>query len=91
MKTFAVSYDLIKRKDYPELWKALNAFSSKLHLLGSTWLIRSDDTAYNICVALIKHIDGDDKLIVSELVPKGSTWTMSLPEAARKWLHEALD
>jgi hypothetical protein len=86
VNTYMVSYDLIKRKDYPELWAALNAFSPKLHLLGSTWIIKSTMTAYDICVALLKHVDGDDKIIVSQLAPGGSVWSMSFPETFRTWL-----
>jgi hypothetical protein len=85
MKAFAVSYDLIKRKDYPELWGAFGAYT-RLHLLGSTWIILSNDTAYDIATALMKHIDGDDKMIVSELVHNGSAWSMSFSEEIRNWL-----
>lgn len=92
MDTYMVSYDLIKRKDYPDLWKELNSFSTKQHLLGSTWIVESSLTPMDLCKKLIQHIDGDDKLIVNKLVvPGGSVWTMSFPDQVRTWLHAHLD
>ena len=84
-----VSYDLIKRKDYPELWDALKAYKIYAHLLGSTWIIVSQKSAMDICTALLQHIDADDKIIVTEIT-SNSAWSMSFSEAIRKWLRQVL-
>ena len=88
MLSHMVSYDLIKRKNYPELIKALEAFNY-WHCLGSTWIIKSDKTAMNIATELMQHIDGDDKLIVVTLTGQGA-WTPSFSQECRDWLHTNL-
>ena len=88
MKSYMVSYDLIKRKDYPELWKALQAYNY-WHCLGSTWIIKSDETANQICTNLLNHIDGDDKLIVN-LLQREASWTQSFDKQCQDWLMNNL-
>jgi len=89
MSAYMVSYDLIKRKDYPELWDALKAYGTYAHILGSSWIIVSSQSANEICTALLKHVDNDDKIIVTE-VTSNSAWSMSFPETIRKWLRKHL-
>lgn len=89
MKSYMVSYDLIKRKDYPDLWKALDAYGSTWHCLGSTWIIKSDETAAQIRDKLKAHIDGDDKLIVN-LLQREAAWTISFSQKCKDWLMKNL-
>jgi hypothetical protein len=84
-----VSYDLIKRKDYPELYKALNAYATKWHCLDSTWIIKSDETAAQIRDKLKAHIDADDKLIVN-LLQREAAWTVSFSTECKDWLMKNL-
>jgi hypothetical protein len=44
MNSHMVTYDLIKRKDYPELFKVLQSYNY-WHCLGSSWIIKTDETA----------------------------------------------
>lgn len=47
---YMISYDLIKRKDYPELIKAIKALSSvsAWHCLASTWIVKVDRSSKNV-------------------------------------------
>lgn len=88
MAAHMVSYDLIRRKDYPELFEALQKFDY-WHCLGSTWIIKSDKTAKQLADDLVQHMDADDKLIVATLT--GSTaWTKSFSQQCQDWLRNNL-
>jgi hypothetical protein len=88
MKSYIVTYDLIKRKDYPELIKALEKFNF-WHCLGSVWIIKSDLTSTDIYNYLAPHIDADDKLIVI-LLQREASWTRSFPQNCQDWLTQNL-
>lgn len=90
MLSHMVSYDLIKRKNYPELIKALEAFDY-WHCLGSTWIIKSNKTAMALAEELAQHIDSDDKLIVVTLAGQGQgAWTISFSQECKDWLSNNL-
>ncbi len=90
MKSYLITYDLIKRKNYPELLKAIrSAFSTHWHCLDSTWIVKSDSSATQIRNYLLPHIDKDDKLIVI-LLQKESAWTLSFPQDCQDWLRNNL-
>ena len=88
MPSHMVSYDLIKRKDYPELIDALEQYSY-WHCLGSTWIVKSDKTAFQLATELLQHIDADDKLIVVTLAGQAA-WTRSFPQNCQDWLQNTL-
>lgn len=88
MLSHMVSYDLIKRKNYPELIQALEGFNY-WHCLGSTWIIKSDKTAMALATELLQHIDSDDKLIVVTLTGQGA-WTQSFSTQCKDWLQNNL-
>lgn len=83
-----VSYDLIKRKNYPELIKQLESYPY-WHCLGSTWIVKSELTAMQLCTQLLAHIDADDKLIVVTLSGQGA-WTRSFDQGCQDWLRNNL-
>jgi hypothetical protein len=89
MKSYIVTYDLVKRKDYPELFKALGAYGTTWHCLGSVWIIKTDQTSAQIFNALRPHIDNDDKLIVI-LLQREANWTTSFPQNCQDWLQQNL-
>lgn len=63
MACFVASYDLIKRKDYPELWDAFKEI--KAHkCLRSVYLCDVECTAAELLAYLRQHIDEDDQMIV---------------------------
>jgi hypothetical protein len=73
--TFLVSYDLrAPGRDYAKLYEAIrllaNGYSRPLE---SVWIIRSVHSAAEIRDALQKHIDGNDGLLVIEVVKHWAT------------------
>lgn len=84
-----VTYDLRKRKDYPELFKALNTYPTRWHCLDSVWLLVTPKTAAQVRDHLIQHIDSDDLLFVTRL-GQGAGWTLSFSEECREWLKKHL-
>lgn len=89
MKSYLVTYDLIKRKDYPELIKALESYKTTWHCLGSVWILKTDKTAAQIFDHLRPHIDQDDKLIVI-LLQREAKWTASFSKECQDWLQKNL-
>lgn len=86
--THLVTYDLIKRKNYPELIKELEKFPY-WHCLGSVWIVKSDLKCSEIRDRLLSHIDSDDKLIVLKLTGEGA-WTKSFDAECQQWLRDNL-
>lgn len=68
MPVFSISYDLIKRKDYPELWAELERICAKRYLY-SQWAVRRADgvTAESLRDHIAKFVDGDDRLFISRI------------------------
>jgi hypothetical protein len=89
MAVHMVSYDLIKRKDYQELFAALGSYSPSWHCLGSTWIIKTNKTATQVRDHLIQHIDSDDRLIVTALTGEAA-WTTSFSKECQDWLRTNL-
>ena len=69
MTTFVVTYDLIKRKDYPKLWEELERLDGH-RALESFWLLNLENTAREIVEHLQQFVDADDRIWVSELTKK---------------------
>lgn len=66
MTTYTVSYDLVKRKDYPKLWEALEKLNAH-RALESLWLVAVTNTAEQLHNHLKQFVDADDRIWVSEL------------------------
>jgi hypothetical protein len=64
-----VSYDLVKKKDYPELLEELKRLGAAKALL-SFYFLDIDNTAAEIKSHLAQYIDGDDRLVVTEFSKK---------------------
>jgi hypothetical protein len=64
---FAISYDLIKRKDYPQLWSELEQLGAH-RPMRSFWLLEIKATTAELLKHLSRYIDEDDKLMVVEFV-----------------------
>lgn len=86
MANFLVTYDLIKRKNYPELIATLEQFDY-WHCLGSVWIVKWDRSAEDLAALLYPHIDSDDKLLVVAL-GSDRAWTRSFPENCKEWLRK---
>lgn len=90
MAIYLIGYDLIKRKDYPELFEAIEGLASDYwHCLDSTWIVVTDMTHGAVRDELRRHIDSDDKLLVVTLT-KGAAWTTSFPKECQDWLRKYL-
>jgi hypothetical protein len=69
MAYMVISYDLVKRKDYPELLGELNRLKAAKALL-SYYFLDINNTAAEIRDHLSKYIDDDDRLVVVEFTKK---------------------
>lgn len=64
---YLVSYDLVKNKDYTKLWEALKAIGA-VRVLDSEWVVRrAGTTPKGLADYLIQFMDGDDRILVTEL------------------------
>lgn len=90
MNSILVTYDLIKRKDYPELYKALDSYNSTWHCLDSVWIIKTEKTAADVAKELAAHIDNDDKLITFGVSNLSASWTVSFSQTCKDWLKNNL-
>jgi hypothetical protein len=88
MPAYIICYDLIKRKDYPELFKAIKALGSWWHCLDSTWIVVNDGPSTTIRNTLQKHIDADDRLLVAKL--SGEAAWIHLDKECSDWLMKNL-
>ena len=69
MALFLVSYDFVKRKDYPKLWEEFERLDG--HKPGeSVYLLNLDNTAAEVLEHFNQFIDDDDRLIVIEFDKK---------------------
>jgi len=67
MKKFSISYDLDKPgQDYSRLTNRIKALGGTRILL-SQWFISSNSTALNIANDLIKYMDKNDRLFVTDM------------------------
>lgn len=67
MKSFLISYDLIKDKDYKSVHEKIKSYPNWAKPLESLWIIKSDNSATEIRDNVGSVMDSDDKLIVLEL------------------------
>jgi len=73
MRVYLVSYDLVAPgRNYQPLWDELKRLGAK-PVLKSQWVMRNSSSAYDILVHLVKYIDANDKMIVTE-VTSNSAW-----------------
>jgi hypothetical protein len=83
-KLYNVSYDLNKAgKDYKGLHDELKRTESWYHLLDSTWLLYTSESASQIWDRLSPHIDTDDHILIIQVVNNYYGW---LPQDAWNWI-----
>ncbi|WCK77576.1 CRISPR-associated protein Cas2 [Agrobacterium fabrum] len=66
MTAYLISYDLIKRKDYPKLWEELERLGAH-RTLESLWLINANVRSQELLDHFLSFIDSDDKIWVTEV------------------------
>jgi hypothetical protein len=85
MRTYQVVYDLrAPGRNYEELHKALKNYPNWARPTESTWIINSGSTAEQIANDLMKHIDTNDRLLVTRL--SGEWASYGLQQDVVKWL-----
>jgi len=83
-KIFNVSYDLNQPgQNYSGLTKVLQAYDS-MHILGSTWLVCTSQTAQQVSDNLRANMDNNDHLLVAEF---GSDYAGWLPKNFWEWVN----
>ena len=87
MTCYVISYDLVKKRDYEGLYKAIKAYGTYAHITESTWAIVTTDEAKQIRDNLQKHIDSDDRIFIIKS-GKEAAWRNVL--CKDKWLQDNL-
>lgn len=89
MAIYQIDYDLQDPgQSYEDLYKAIMNLGDYIHILESTWIVGvSDYTASEIRDNLKKHIDSNDKLLVTKL---SGGWATTFSNSDTDWLHEHL-
>lgn len=64
MALFAITYDLIKRKDYPELWNELERLGAQKALLSFYLVNLTNDDPNEVRDHLLGFVDDDDRIMV---------------------------
>lgn len=72
MGLFTISYDLIKQKDYPELWKELERLGAHKALRSFYLANLTTDDPDVVRDHLAGYVDSDDMLIVTRFIGKPS-------------------
>lgn len=76
MKAYMVSYDLDKPgQDYEKLIKRLKEHGA-VRILLSQWALRTNWSAIQLRDDLKGYIDGNDRLLVSELMGEWASWNI---------------
>lgn len=83
MTTYAVSYDLIKRKDYASLWEELERLGAH-RTQASYWLVNVNNTAKELHDHLKRFVDEDDKIWTSELTK--NSWYSNAMAGTNEWI-----
>jgi hypothetical protein len=83
---YLISYDLNRQKDYARLHARLLQYAAHARVLYSQGLVESNSSAFDVATDLLKYIDNDDGLLVSE-VTKNLAWRSLLvsDETMEKW------
>lgn len=89
MKTYLVCYDLNRPgQDYAKLIEAIKSHSNWWHHLDSTWIIKTNRSAFEVCEHLKAYIDSTDELLVIEGT-RDAAW-IGFNEKGSSWLKENL-
>lgn len=87
---YVVTYDLSKPgQNYGDLIDALNSYGYHWHMMQSTWIIATSESASQIVNKLKQHIDSNDKLFVGQL--SGQAAWVGLSDKGTEWLKNRLE
>ncbi|ELV7515517.1 hypothetical protein QMU85_000472 [Photobacterium damselae] len=86
MKVYCVSYDLNKSgQNYNDLYDEIKSSPGWCHILDSTWLISTSETASQLSERLLKNIDDNDELLVIKVSRDYSGW---LSKTTWSWIDQ---
>lgn len=88
MALYSITYDLVGKKDYPRLYKAIIAIcdSNYARTTESQWIVQTNRTANQILDFLMKHVDRDDVILVIE-VDNTSRASVNMNKPSLNWLN----
>ncbi|KKQ91293.1 MAG: hypothetical protein UT17_C0012G0003 [Candidatus Woesebacteria bacterium GW2011_GWB1_39_10] len=91
MKTYLISYDLIKPETSPEYTRLINLIKTAKFWakpLESVWLIKSPLGSMEILNQLRTAMDSNDKILVIEIT---NNWaSLNLPQQVTEWMKQGL-
>lgn len=88
MKVYSINYDLrAPGRNYAGLYEEIKSYGTYAHPLESTWLIRTSQTAQQICERLRQHLDANDHILILETGPDFYGW---LTKEQCDWLDSEL-
>jgi hypothetical protein len=88
MRVYSVSYDLRVKTNpkYKALAEELQRSAGWFHLLESTWLVATNETARELWLRLASNLHSTDFIFVAEV--KKTNYSGWLVPAAWKWIQE---
>ena len=90
MRTFLVSYDLIKPgRDYSTLHTHLMEYPNWCKPLESLWVIKSNGSPTQIRDTILRYIATNDKLVVVDISEAGAAW-INIANEVSSWLQSNL-
>jgi len=86
MTVHCVSYDLNKSgQNYDALYEELKRSPGWCHVLDSTWLVSTTETAKQVSDRLRKHLDENDDLLVMAVTKDHAGW---LNQSTWEWIKK---
>lgn len=89
MKLYQIDYDLRKQRDYAALYERIRKYGTYCHVLESTWVIATSQSAAQVRDNLQQVMDKDDGLLVTLLAGEAA-WG-GLTAEAGAWLKQQLE
>lgn len=90
MALYSITYDLVKDRNYPELYKAIKLLCSEdwAKPTESQWIVKSNNSSEQIRNYLMNFVDGDDVLFVVQLHEE--SWSsFNITQGVSGWLKRA--
>jgi hypothetical protein len=91
MNVYVIGYDLNSPRgadDCANLTNAIKAFAAWWHHLDSTWIVRTNLTAIQVCDYLKPFLDSGDELLVIRVGPEWASLGVKTP--GNDWLAEVV-
>lgn len=89
MKVYQISYDLRKQRNYDALYERIKSYGTWCHVLESSWVIATNQSAAQIRDYLLGVLDKDDGLLVTRL--SGEAAWFGLGQQRDNWLKQQLE